>query len=255
MQLYKKILVSISILMASVVIFFIFLMYNFPYSSLIKKLDLTLNRKYDMNIKATRVEYGFPNKVYIEGADLELPDDYGSIKIPKMEILFKIFNFSKNKEIFIIWHSSSVSSMYFKASLGPMNMNFLIDIKKLRRQELEGLRKIEMLLGPSRLKELTVAGVGINDVPVSKVDFEILNRGGKFNFNRGILESRIVKTRVKGSFSENFLNIDAEVKIEKDLYSNYPDLKPLLQQFIGNSGVILKIRGNPEKPRVKIVKS
>ncbi len=254
MRLHYKIILIIAIIVISFIIFAIFVLYNFPYNTLIKRISLIIEQNYGIGVEVSEARYVFPNKILIKNSLIKVPARSTSVRIPEIDITVKFFGISRIKGINILCRGTSINSDILNTSLGNLHMAVLLDIRNLKKGGLRNIERLNILLDKSRLKRIALSGLQVKDVLLNGVNIELVKRENRYTFSKGFLKSNLINATLNGYLSDDNIKISVDFIPVKNIYLNYPDLKPVLSQFMGSKGGSLEIVGSIKSPKINFIR-
>ena len=238
MRLYLKIiLITVGVLLC-LLIFFFFLIYNFPYNVLVQRINYNLKKETDVSMEVSSIKYHLPNKWLIYGVNINLPNRYGKVLLSKVKFKLDILNFSKIKRVYIsVKDIKIVESNIITGNLSSLNLESSFVFSDLRNSPFKGIKRVKLIIGDGKVNSIEYSGFKISNFKILNVLIELLNTDGKFNFKSGVMNSDTIKGSLKGYLSENYMDVKINLLPSDDFFTRYPDLKPILGSIIRKNGV------------------
>lgn len=250
MRLYLKILLVFISIFISFLIFLVFLLYNFPYESLIKRANYYLKREADVSLEADKVKYRLPSIWYIDSLILNLPSNYGKVSLARVKIKLKIINFSQLKGFEVLMKNISLDgNSPVKANLSSIDLRGKFIISMLKDDPFKGIKNVALSIGNGRVKSIEYSGFKITDFKIHAISIELFNKDDKFNLNHGMINSDIIRGDLKGYFSKKYIDVELKLIPSKNFFTRYSDLKPMLGSIIDKNGIKFRIKGNIQSPK------
>ena len=94
----KKVSIIIAVVVVSVLLLTVFILFNFPYGSVVKRMDNYLLNNYSVRLSVLDVRYRFPLKFLLDDVNLISTDGSLEVDVDYVTVYLKLLNFSKIKK-------------------------------------------------------------------------------------------------------------------------------------------------------------
>lgn len=256
MSKLKKISLIIIVSIISLVLLIVFVLINFPYNSIIKRIDFYLARKYSSNLAVLNIRYRFPTKLFMDDVRFSREDGVLEVRIDRVIINLKLLNFSRAKRVEILGTGLDIKSEYLELSKGKFTLVSGLLLPYIRGEmRPEALRFLRLRTEALRIERIYVSGFEFTSIKVPIIDIALKNEGEKFVVERGTVKSDLFSSEISGGF--NFEMIDGKISLtpSNEFYRKYSNLKSIIDS-VSHSGVLtVTIKGSIQRPTVRFVKS
>jgi hypothetical protein len=249
----KKISIIIALSIASLLLLSIFVLYNFPYDSVIKRIDLYLTDHYAVNLNVQKVKYRYPFKLFFK--DVRLVSEDGSFNVHIDSILFrlKLIGSSKSKNAEIAGSGIYVKSNYLDLSKARVTVvsGFKL-VPLLKEGDKNAVDFIGLKMQGAEINRLTLAGFEFLSFKIPEADILLRKKNGNFTFERGSIRSDLFTSVISGEM--NYETIDGRIIIElsNEFFRQYINIKGLLDSIAAGGKLDISIKGSLKKPQVRL---
>ena len=255
MSLYLRVILIILAIFLAILMFFFFMVYNFPYRALIQRVNYYLKKEANTSLEVTAIKYHPPNVWLINGLDLYLPGEIGKVSLYKVKIQLNILNFSRYKGIELLANNIKIDGGgLLKANLESLNLYGNFILSNIKKDPLKNIKNVRISLNNGRVKSIEYSGFKLSNFSILNIFIELLNKDDRFGLDRGMINSDVFKGKVEGSFSKSYINLKIHLLPSRDFFIKYPDLKPMLESIVTKRGINFDIKGDIRSPQIKFVK-
>jgi len=255
MKKLKKILIIIVITIASIYLLAIFILFNFPFDSLVSRMDHYLQKEYDTSLEVENIKYRLPLKLYLEGVKLVRGKEFFFITLDTLSIRLRLFNFLKYKTIEIIGNGMGVRSEFFEASNAFINLLSEMNISQLLRRRWENsIKSVHFMVRGVDIERVFISGFEFASLKLKQIQISLKEENGEFRVERGMLNADIATSEITGKLGFESMDLMVTVRLTDGFYNRYNDLRGIVDSVFENGTMKISIKGKTEKPQVKIIK-
>ena len=251
----KKIGLIALVSLLSLILLAVFVMLNFPYESVIRRIDNTLARRQGASLSIISARYRFPFTLLLD--DLRYRKDNGAldIQIDRLVILLKLLSFSKAKTLQIEGTGLDVKSDAVDLSKTQFTLSSSIIFPLLREEfRPDAIRSLSLRTEGMRIDRVFISGFEFTSLKVPVVDIVLRNEENDFLIERGLIKSNLFSSEMSGRFSLEKVDGKVALSLSGEFYRQYSNLKNLVDSITDNGRLTLTIRGNTNRPDVKLSK-
>ncbi len=255
MSKLKKINLIVVISIVSVILLFIFVLYNFPYEAVIKRADLYLTEHYSTSLKVQNVRYRYPLKLLLENVRLTREDGSLTVHIDNLLIRLRILNFSKSKSAEMSGRGIYLKSAFMDMSDAEVSIVAGFDLSQLRKeQNANAVDYFDLKMEGAAVDRVFLTGFEFSEFKIPVADVYIVNRDNNFVFERGSVKSDLFTSEISGELNLQSINSMLTIKFTNTFYQQYANLKPIVDSFADNGVIEFVIRGSLQKPQISIIR-
>jgi len=250
----RKISIIIAASIVSILLLIVFILFNFPYNSVIKRIDFYLSNNYSTSLTVQNIRYRFPVKFLLE--DMRLVQDEGpfAVHIERVLVKLQFFNFSKIKIAEIAGTGVDVNTDPVELSIAKISVLSGFRLSYLIREgNPDAVDFINLRTGGLKIDRLFLSGFEFSSFKIPLVDFSLINTNGEFIVEKGLIKSDLFNSEVSGGF--NFELIDGKIvlTLSNEFYKQYSHLKNIVDSISDNGVLTVTIKGSMKKPAVKFL--
>lgn len=218
---FKKISIIISLSIASLLLLSLFVLYNFPYDSVIKRIDLYLTDHYAVNLNVQNVKYRFPIKLFLEDVRLASEDGSFTIHVDSILLRLKLIGFSKLKNAEIVGSGIYVKSNYMDLSKAGVTVisGFKL-IPLLKEGDENAVDFIGLKMQGAEVSRLNLAGFEFSSFKIPEADILLTKKNGNFTFERGSIRSDLFTSVISGELNYKTINGRVIIELSNDFSDN-----------------------------------
>ncbi len=254
----NKVVKTVLIIVTVIVSFYllcIFILYNFPYNTLVNRIDTELRKRYGISFGTGEVRYGYPFRIILRDIEITQRKEHFTIAADDVTIRMRLLNFRKYKTIEIHGAGIAVRNNFIDASGGFVQLNSSVNLKGLvRSRAVDNVQTILLRAGGMDIKRVTFSGFEFSDLKLQQVLVELEAGENEFSVRRGLLKADVVQSELTGKLDERGPDVIVSVSLTGAFYDRFGDLKGLVDSFFKNGKLRIQIQGGWKSPRVKIIK-
>ncbi len=253
-KVIKTVLIIITVIV-SVCLLCTFLLYNFPYSTLINRINNELQKGYGISLSAEDVRYGYPFRVILRDVEITRRKENFKLAADVITIRMRLLNFKKYKVVEINGTGISVSNSFIEASGGFMQITSNINvIRMLRSDAVHQIRSVLLQAGGMDVERISFSGFEFSSLKLQQVVIELAADEKGFSIQRGVLKADVVQSELTGTLDDKSMDVIVSVSLTKEFYDRFKDLKGLVDSFFKNGKLRMHIRGDWQSPQVEFIK-
>jgi len=255
MEKVKKIGLIAVISLFSVFLLVVFVMVNFPYEAVIRRIDNTLARRQGASLTTADARYRFPFTLLLDDIRYRKDDGTLDIQIDRLAILLRLLSFSRAKTLQIDGSGLDVKSDSIDLSKVHFTLSSSLLLPLLREEfRPDAIRSLSFRTEGMRIDRVFISGFEFTSFKVPVVDIVLRNEENDFLIERGLIKSNLFSSEMSGSFGLEKVDGKIILSLTGEFYRQYSNLKTLVDSITDNGKLTLTIRGSTNRPDVKILK-
>lgn len=257
MKKVYKILIILILFFASIYIFTIFFLINFPYQQLLQYLNRKYFGNYGMKASAEKIVYRIFNRLIIENLEILSGKGTSILRVKKIEVRYKLFDLKKySGDGDIVLRGSDVfySGPYLKAR--GSDFGILLDFKTKGPVNIptrvNGIGKIVLSGEGMLIDELSVSALEMEKLKISSVNVNVVTELDEFFIKEGKIQGDGLKIEMGGKFNRSSMDLGLRFRVDDKLYRVNKGFQ-VLKNFVKNvNDFTIFLRGSPAKPLVSM---
>lgn len=245
----------LAIVLFSFYLLFVFVLYNFPYESVVKRADEYLRSNYSIGLRTDNIRYRYPFKVIAEGIRIIQEKDSIFINIDKVLIHFRLIGFSGSRYFTIDATDARLDSNFIVVSEANASLMLKMRPRRLLAGAVsEGLDSVGFSISDALVERLSVSGFEFSSVGISQVELLMNNRGEDFNFERALIESDLFSSELSGQTDLETIDITVSISLLNEFFRRYASLSGVVDSISRDNTIRIEMRGNIKHPSVRLIK-
>jgi len=248
----KKVSLIIAVVIVAVFLLTVFILFNFPYGSVIKRLDNYLLNNYSTSLSVLDIRYRFPSKFLFDDIKLARTDGSLEVDIDHVTVYLKFLNFSKVKKAGISGIGLSIKNdrmdiIRVKFSVG---CGFRLS-RLLKSAHPDAIDFFNLRTDGVNVEKLWLSGFEFSSFKIPVVDLSFINQNGVYVVERGLIKSNLFSSELSGGF--NYQSIDGKIvlTLSNEFFQQYANFKGFVDSVAKNGIITILIKGNIKKPALK----
>jgi energy-coupling factor transporter transmembrane protein EcfT len=181
MSRIKKIILISVISIFSVILLFLFMLYNFPYDAVIKRADLYLTDNYSMSLRVQKTRYRYPVKLLLEDVRVTNEDGSLAIHIDNVLLRLKVLNFSKSKTAELTGSGIYFKSDFMDMSDARVNISVGFGLSRLRKEKsLDAADYFSLKMEGAKVDRVFLTGFEFSKFKIPVADVFLVKNEGNF---------------------------------------------------------------------------
>lgn len=251
MNKVKKIGIICAAVFASIVLFFFFVLYSFPYGSVIKRLDFYLASNYSMNISVLKLRYRFPMSFVFEEVLLTGEDESLTLTIDHAVLYMKKILFSRVKTVGFTCTGVRFQNRNVEISRALVTAECGVKMKDMLREfDLQALAWVDLKAEAIRVERLFLAGFEFTSFKIPIADLSFTNVGERYAVERGVIKSELFSSEIIGSFGLQEVDGTVTLTLNNEFFRQYAQLKGVVDSVARDGVLTLTLKGNIRNPRI-----
>ncbi len=255
MRKFQKIIIIIIISILSVYLLFVFILFNFPYQSLVNRLDNYLQTHYEASLTVDNVIYRYPLKLQFENLRIVHENNFFIISAQSLFIRYRIFSFSRMKSFEMSGNGIDVKSDFFTMSEASLNLMSRIRLLRLVRGiDGDNIDSVRLIVGGANVERVLFSGFEFNALRLKQIQFFLKGSGEEFAIERGILSVDVLTSEITGTIGFDAMDITVNAQLTDDFFRKYGNLRSIVNSVFDDGKLQIKLEGSIGNPRFRIVK-
>jgi len=252
----KKIGLIALISLMSLFFLTVFVLINFPYDSIIERIDHNIARKQGAHLTVHEVRYRFPLRFFLDEIRISRDDGSFDIQIDRMIMRLRLLAFSRWKTIQIEGFGLEVKSDIVELSKGRFMLvsRLLLPLRETEFRP-EMLRALSLKSEGLNIDRVFISGFEFTSLKVPLVDISLIHEEENgFVVERGLIRSNFFQSEISGRF--DFQQIDGQVTLSltAEFFRTYSNLKAFVDSVADNGVLTLTVRGSTLRPVVQLTR-
>ena len=250
----KKISLIIAVSITSLFLLILFILFNFPYTSVIKRVDFYLKNNYSTNLSVLDVRYRFPSKFLLDNVKLMRDEGSFEIDIDHARVYLKLLNFSKVKKVGISAIGLDLKSDYIELTRTGFSITCGFRLSQLLKEPSpDTIDFLTLRTDGVKVEQLNLAGFEFSQFKIPIVDFSFLNDNGKFVVERGLVKSNLFSSEISGGFNFELIDGKIIITLSNEFFKQYAHLKSIVDRVANNDVLTITIKGSIRRPAIRFL--
>ncbi len=249
----KKVVLAIIIFFLSLLLIVVFIFYNFPYASVVRRIDSSLKNTYSIGFSAANIKYRFPFKLLVEDIRLEGEDSPFSIDVESLLLRIILIPTSKLKNVEIDGSGLRVKSTY--VNLSEAHFNFVSRVKILKLlsgKSSAALNFLALSVDRVEVEKVFLSGFEFSSFKLSQGYISFLNQNETYIVEKGFIKSDIFNLEISGAVNVDSIDMRVMLKLSDKFFKSYANLKDIVGSISENGTIKLSIKGDMQRPTVRL---
>ncbi|MBN2323724.1 MAG: hypothetical protein JXQ30_08315 [Spirochaetes bacterium] len=245
----KKIVLIALIVIGSILLFVIFILYNFPYHTLMERASDLLRLQAGVSLSVGETRYRFPLKVVL--ADVHLAGVNPPLAIEIKEATVRLGLFGDNLKI--NGNGYRIAGEGVEAKGSDFELGAAMQLRGLGGSTLfQAVKAASLVIYRARVERLFIMGFEFSSFIVSEVRLSAEKKDGSLVFRQGSVKSELFLVNITGSISENRVDVRTAITPTEKFFRNYSNLGGMLASFSDDETLNFTIQGDFEHPTVTL---
>lgn len=248
----KKVSLIIAVVIVSVLLLTLFTLFNFPYGSVIKRLDNYLLNNYSVRLSVLDVRYRFPLKFLLDDVNLISTDGSLEVDVDYVTVYLKLLNFSKVKKAGMSGIGLNIKSDHMEITRVRFSVGCGFRLSQLLKSaQPDAVDFFNLRFDGVKVEKLWLSGFEFSSFKIPVVDLSFINQNGVYVVERGLIKSNLFSSELSGGF--NYQSIDGKIvlTLSNEFFQQYANFKGIVDSVAKNGIVTILIKGNIKKPALK----
>jgi len=251
MSKIKKIGIICAAVIVSIVLLFFFILYNFPYGAVMKRLDLYLSRNYSMDISVMKIRYRFPMSFVLEEVMITDEDELMALSIDHSVLYVKKFLFSKVKTVGLSCTGIRFQNRNVDISRALVTAECGVRLKDLRREfDPQALVWFDLKTEAVLVERLFLAGFEFTSFKITVADLSLTNAGEQYSVERGVIKSELFSSEITGDFGLQEVDGTITLTLHNEFFRKYAQLKGVVDSVARDGVLTITLKGSIRNPRI-----
>jgi hypothetical protein len=245
----KKILVTVIIVLFSVFLLCIFVLYNFPYDSVISRIDTNLRSNYSVDLSVSNVRYRFPFKLIFEDVRLVGEGIPTSISMRVVTIRPRLIG----KNVVVTGQGLRMNSEEFEVKGASFSIASRLRLMKLRKEvSLASVESLDIRIDNARMERVHLSGFEFSSFTIATALLSLKKRGEQLGIEQGFCKSDLFSSEISGFYGSREMDITVTLRLTDRFFERYANLTGLVESLTDNETIRFSIKGDTQRPTLKI---
>ncbi len=238
----------------SIYLLCIFILYNFPYSALIGRINAGLQKSYGVSLSAGDVRYRYPFRIVLRDVEIAHRKENFVLDADSILVRIRLLNFRKYKTVEINGTGISVKNNFIDASGGFLQVTSGVDLLRMIRPDAGNrIQSVRLYAGGMDIGRVSFSGFEFSSLKLQQVVLELTGGENGFSVERGVLKADVVQSELTGTLDYSGLDVIVTASLTQTFYDRFRDLKGLVDSFFKNGKLRMRIHGGWQAPQVEII--
>jgi hypothetical protein len=249
----KKISAIVAISIASLILLFIFVLYNFPYESFVKRLDVYLTNGYGTNFTVDTVKFRVPFKLVLSDIRLSKEDGSFTFSLDSVVLRFRLFNVRKRRSVQIFGNGTVARSEALEFTKARITVVSGLSYSRLMKGLIEdAIDYVSIVVEGTEVNKLLVAGFEFSSFKIPRVDILLRKQDDFFVFERGNISSNMFVSELSGKLNLTTVDGSIVLNLQNEFFQRNMHLKGIVDSVAQDGTLNLLVKGSLSKPSIKL---
>ena len=245
----KKILITVFIVLLSLFLLCIFVLYNFPYDSVISRIDTSLRNAYSVNLSVSNVRYRFPFKLVFE--DVRLIGEGIPTTISTRVITLRPGLIGEN--VVVTGQGLRMNSEEIEVKGGSFTISSKLKLMRLRNDiSPDAIESLNVKIDGAKVERVHLSGFEFSSFTIATVLLSLKKEDENLRIEQGFVKSDLFTSEISGFYGSREMDILVTLKLTDRFFERYENLTGLVESLTDNEAIRFSIKGDTKRPTLNI---
>jgi hypothetical protein len=245
----KKILITVFIVLLSLFLLCIFVLYNFPYDSVISRIDTSFRNAYSIDLSVSNVRYRFPFKLIFE--DVRLIGEGIPTTISMRVITLRPGLIGEN--VVVTGQGLRMNSEEIEIKGGSFTISSKLKLMKLRSEiSPDSIESLNIKIDNAKMERIHLAGFEFSSFTIAMALLSLNKNDEQLRVEQGFVKSELFTSEISGFYGSRDMDILVTLRLTDRFYEIYPNLTGLVESITEDETIRFSIKGETQRPILNI---
>jgi hypothetical protein len=250
----RKTFIIVLAALAALYLLMVFILLNFPYHTLVSRVDGYLRSQYNTGFTAEEIAYRYPFTLRLKNVRVVHENSSSVLGVDNLSLKYRMLSFAKFKTFELSGNGISFQNQF--AGVSEASVSLIVKLRLLRLMRgTEGnhISSVQFVAGGADVNRVLISGFEFSDIRLKGVQLFINSNGDDFSIERGVFSADILRADFSGDIGFDSVDITIQTSLTEEFYVKYQSLRSAVETVFRDGSLNMKLEGDIKNPRLRML--